>query len=157
MHNFLFGKPNGNPWGPAVTMLKTTGGTPDYLNFHATLEDVDDTGKRRLGNTAIIGKSGTGKTVLLGHLLTQARKFGYTGMVFDKDRGLQVAIMAMGGKYFPLRLGHPTGWNYLQLPKTSQNLAFMRKLTKMLAADGDNPATLTEQREIDRAIGQLVD
>ncbi len=157
MHNFLFGKPNGNPWGPAVTMLKTTGGTPYYLNFHATLEDLDETGKRRLGNTAIIGKSGTGKTVLLGHLLTQARKFGYTGMVFDKDRGLQVAIMAMGGKYFPLRLGHPTGWNYLQLPKTSQNLAFMRRLTKMLAADGDQEATLSEQRAIDRAIGRLVD
>ncbi|MFY1975888.1 hypothetical protein ACOTCQ_31970, partial [Achromobacter dolens] len=33
MHNYLFGKPNGNPWGPAVTMLKTVGGTPYYLNF----------------------------------------------------------------------------------------------------------------------------
>lgn len=157
MHNYLFGKPNGNPWGPAVTMLKTTGDTPYYLNFHATLEELDETGKRRLGNTALIGKSGTGKTVLLGHLLTQARKFGYTGMIFDKDRGLQVAIMAMGGKYFPLRLGVSTGWNYLQLPKTAQNLSFMRRLTKMLAADGDQPATLSEQREIDRAVGQLVE
>ncbi|CUJ49773.1 VirB4 family type IV secretion/conjugal transfer ATPase [Achromobacter kerstersii] len=156
MHNFLIGKPNGNPWGPAVTMLKTTGSTPYYLNFHATLEELDERGKRRLGNTALIGKSGTGKTVKLGHLLTQARKFGYTGMVFDKDRGMQVVIMAMGGKYFPLRLGHPTGWNYLQLPETAQNLAFMRKQTTMLAADGDQPATLSEQRAIDRAISQLV-
>lgn len=157
MHNYLFGKPNGNPWGPAVTILKTTGGTPYYLNFHATLEELDETGKRRLGNTAFIGKSGTGKTVLLGHLLTQARKFGYTGMIFDKDRGLQVAIMAMRGKYFPLRMGVPTGWNYLQLPKTPENLSFMRRLTKILAADGDQPATLSEQRVIDRAVGNLVE
>ena len=110
MHNYLFGKPGGNPWGPAVTMLKTTGGTPYYMNFHASLAEADDVGKRRLGNTSIIGKSGTGKTVLLGHLITQARKFDYTGVVFDKDRGLQVAIMAMGGKYFPLQLGsQPVG------------------------------------------------
>src|SRR3546814_15957313 len=69
LHNYLVGKPAGNPVGPAVTMLKTTGGTPYYLNFHASLEDVDETGKRRLGNTSIIGQSGAGKTVLLGHLI----------------------------------------------------------------------------------------
>lgn len=156
MHNYLFGKPNGNPWGPAVTMLKTTGGTPYYLNFHATLEELDETGKRRLGHTGFLGKSGTGKTVLLGHCLTQARKFGYTGAVFDYGRGLQVAVMAMGGKYFPLRWGVPTGWNYLQLPETELNLGFMRKLTNLLAADGDQPATLAEQREIAGAIEKLV-
>ncbi|ANN73225.1 VirB4 family type IV secretion/conjugal transfer ATPase [Bordetella bronchialis] len=157
LHNYLFGKPSGNPWGPAVTMLKTAGGTPYYLNFHASLADVDETGKRRLGNTSIIGQSGTGKTVLLGHLLTQARKFGYTGAVFDKDRGLQVAIMAMGGKYFPLQLGQPTGWNYLQLTPTSRNVAFMRKLTVQLAAEGEQAATLTEQREIAGAVQKLAD
>lgn len=157
LHNYLFGKPSGNPWGPAVTMLKTAGGTPYYLNFHASLADADETGKRRLGNTSIIGQSGTGKTVLLGHLLTQARKFGYTGAVFDKDRGLQVAIMAMGGKYFPLQLGQPTGWNYLQLTPTPRNVAFMRKLTVQLAAEGEQTANLTEQREIAGAVQKLVD
>jgi type IV secretion system protein VirB4 len=157
MHNYLFGKPNGNPWGPAVTMLKTTGGTPYYLNFHATLEDLDETGKRRLGHTGFLGKSGTGKTVLLAHCLTQARKLGYTGAVFDYGRGLQVTVMAMGGKYFPLRWGVPTGWNYLQMPETERNLGFMRKLTNLLAADGDQPASLAEQRQISSAIGKLVE
>lgn len=155
LHNYLFGKPSGNPWGPAVTMLKTTGGTPYYLNFHATLEERDETGMRRLGNTGFLGKSGTGKTVLLAHLLTQARKFGYTGAVFDYGRGLQVTIMAMGGKYFPLCLGAPTGWNYLQLPETEANLTFMRGLTGLLANQGDQAASLSEQRQIDSAIGKL--
>lgn len=157
MHNYLFGKPAGNPWGPAVTMLKTTGGTPYYLNFHASLEDVDETGKRRLGNTSIIGQSGAGKTVLLGHLITQARKFNYTGIVFDKDRGMQVTVMAMGGKYFPLRLGVNTGWNYLQLPVTASNVAFMATMTKLLGANGEEAPTASEQKQIAMAVNQLVE
>lgn len=155
MHNYLFGKAVGNPWGPAVTVLKTNSGTPYFFNFHTSLEERDETGARRLGNTMIIGESGTGKTVLLGHLLTQARKFGYTGAVFDKDRGLQVTIEAMSGKYFALQLGVPTGWNYLQLPITKKNLAFMRDLTVVLAAREGQSASLHDQRAIAVAIEQL--
>lgn len=155
LHNYLFGKPNDNPWGPAVTMLKTNSGTPYFFNFHASLAETDETGARRLGNTMLIGQSGTGKTVLLGHLITQARKFGYTGVVFDKDRGLQVTIEAMGGTYFPLRLGQPTGWNYLQLEPNSRNVAFMRRLTTQLASEGDIEASLHDRREISQAIDRL--
>ena len=129
---------------------------PYYLNFHASLEDVDETGKRRLGNTSIIGQSGAGKTVLLGHLITQARKFDYTGIVFDKDRGMQVTVMAMGGKYFPLRLGVRTGWNYLQLPDTASNVAFMASMTKLLGANGEDPPTASEQKQIAKAVDHLV-
>lgn len=156
MHNYLYGKPAGNPWGPAVTMLKTTGGTPYYMNFHSSLEEVDDTGKRRLGNTSIIGKSGTGKTVALGHLISQARKFGYTGAVFDKDRGMQVVIQQMRGKYFPMQMGTLTGWNYLQLEPTAKSIVFMATLTKQLAADGAEPVTMSEQKQIEAAIQKLV-
>lgn len=45
---------------------------PYYMNFHSSLAEVDETGKRRLGNTLILGQAGTGKTVLLGHLMAQA-------------------------------------------------------------------------------------
>lgn len=155
LHNYLFGKPNENPWGPAVTMLKTNSGTPYFFNFHASLDETDETGARRLGNTMLIGQSGTGKTVLLGHLITQARKFGYTGAVFDKDRGLQVTIEAMGGRYFPLQLGQPTGWNYLQLAPNSRNIAFMQNLTTQLASEGVLEASLHDQREISKALDRL--
>lgn len=33
-HNYMSGKPTGNPWGPAVTILKTVSKTPVYFNFH---------------------------------------------------------------------------------------------------------------------------
>lgn len=157
LHNYLFGKPTGNPWGPAVTMLKTNSGTPYFLSFHTSLAEVDDTGQRRLGNTMIIGQSGTGKTVLLGHAVTQARKFGMTCVVFDKDRGLQVTIEAMGGTYFALQLGRPTGWNYLQLPPDNRNLAFMKRLTAQLAREGDRETSLIDQRAISKAIDQLTE
>lgn len=155
LHNYLFGKPNENPWGPAVTMLKTNSGTPYFFNFHTSLAETDETGARRLGNTMLIGQSGTGKTVLLGHLMTQARKFNYTCAVFDKDRGMQVAIQAMGGKYFALQLGAATGWNYLQLTPNDRNIAFMRKLTTLLASNEGKEASLYDQRAITQAIDQL--
>ncbi len=155
LHNYLFGKPNDNPWGPAVTMLKTNSGTPYFFNFHTSLAEADETGARRLGNTMLIGQSGTGKTVLLGHLITQARKFNYTCAVFDKDRGLQVAIEAMGGKYFALQLGKRTGWNYLQLEPTDRNTALMRKLTQQLASVGGKEPSQNDQRTIAKAIERL--
>ncbi|MDR7948273.1 VirB4 family type IV secretion/conjugal transfer ATPase [Achromobacter aegrifaciens] len=157
MHNYLFGKPAGNPWGPAVTMLKSTGGTPYYMNFHASLAEVDETGKRRLGNTSILGQSGTGKTVLLGHLIAQARKFGYTAAIFDKDRGLQVTVMAMGGKYFPMQMGVRTGWNYLQLEPTKTNVSFMSSFTKQLGSNGSEAVTMTDQKQIEKAVAKLVE
>lgn len=71
-HNFMSGKPTGNPWGAAVTIFKTISGTPLYFNFHASRADEDATDKRLLGNTAIIGQSSSGKTVLIGFLLAQS-------------------------------------------------------------------------------------
>src|SRR3546814_6232371 len=84
-------------------------GSPFFFNFHASTEDLDETGKRRPGNTMIIGMTGTGKTVLQGMLLTQAQKFGATCVVWDKDQGMQVLIMALGGRYFNIRLGEEIG------------------------------------------------
>ncbi len=155
LHNYLFGKASGNPWGPAVTMLKTNSGTPYFFNFHTSLAERDEKGARRLGNTMLIGQSGTGKTVLLGHFIAQARKFGYTGAVFDYGRGMQVTIEGMGGKYFALQLGQPTGWNYLQLPPTKRNIALMRRLTVQLASEGGNQPSLYDQRSVSQAIDRL--
>lgn len=155
LHNYLFGKPDGNPWGEAVTLLKTASGTPYYLNFHASLEDQDETGKRMLGNTFLIGKSGVGKTATLGHLLTQARKFRATAAVFDKDRGMQSTIRAMGGVYFALQMGMSTGWNPLQMDPTPRNLTFMKRLMVQLASRGEKEASLKDQRDISTAVDRL--
>lgn len=156
LHNQLIGKPTGNPWGPAVTLLKTQTGSPFFFNFHASTEDLDETGKRRPGNTMIIGMTGTGKTVLQGMLLTQAQKFGATCVVWDKDQGMQVLIMALGGRYFNIRLGEATGWNPFQMEPTKGNIAFMVRLVVFLAERRGELLTTRQHADITQAVQQLV-
>ncbi|MGS1116496.1 VirB4 family type IV secretion/conjugal transfer ATPase [Castellaniella sp. UC4442_H9] len=156
LHNQLTGKPAGNPWGPAVTMLKTQTGSPFFFNFHASTEDLDETGKRRPGNTMIIGMTGTGKTVLQGMLLTQAQKFGATCVVWDKDQGMQVLIMALGGRYFNIRLGEATGWNPFQMEPSKGNIAFMVRLVVYLAERRGEAVSTRQRADITQAVQQLV-
>lgn len=155
LHNQMTGKPAGNPWGPAVTMLKTRTGSPFFFNFHASTVDVDELGKRRPGNTMLIGMTGTGKTVLQGMLLTQAQKFNATCVVWDKDQGMQVLIMALGGRYFKLRLGESTGWNPFQMEPTKGNVAFMRRLVVYLAERRGEPLSTAQHGEVTRAVEQM--
>ena len=81
-HNYPIGRIRGNQWGDAVMMFKTTSGAPYYFNFHKGEEGTDakntaklDPNHKDLANTVVIGKSGTGKTVLETVLLAQAQKF----------------------------------------------------------------------------------
>jgi type IV secretion system protein VirB4 len=155
-HNFMAGKPAGNPWGPAVTVLRTPSGSPLYFSFHASPADQDSKGERLLGNTALLGQAGAGKTALLGFLVAQAQKFEPTIVAFDKDRGLDVAVRAMGGRYFPLRLGEATRWNPFQLEPTSGNTLFLKELVRSLVMAGGHPVNHREETEIDTAVNSLM-
>ncbi|MBC6983777.1 VirB4 family type IV secretion system protein [Caulobacter sp. 17J80-11] len=116
LHGFPLGEASGNHWGPAVTALETTAATPYFFNFH----DGD------LGNFTVIGPSGSGKTVVLNFLAAQAQKARPRTVVFDKDRGAEIFVRAIGGRYALLRAGVPTGFNPLQLPDTPADRAFLR-------------------------------
>ena len=128
-HNFALGKPNGNHWGDAVTLLETTAAGPYFFNFH----------QGDLGNFTVIGPSGSGKTVVLNFLLAQARKFRPRIVFFDKDRGAELFIRAIGGRYDVLRPGTPSGLNPLQLPDTPANRQFVIDWLGVLAdgAEGE--------------------
>ena len=52
-------------------------------------------------------------------------KQGATQVVFDKDRGLELLVRALGGTYLPLRNGRATGFNPLQLEPTPANTEFL--------------------------------
>jgi len=128
-HNFSLGRATGNHWGEAVTLLETTAAGPYFFNFH----------HGDLGNFTVIGPSGSGKTVVLNFLLAQARKFSPRIIFFDKDRGAELFIRAIGGRYDILRPGIPSGLNPLQLPDTPANRQFATDWLAVLAggADGD--------------------
>jgi type IV secretion system protein VirB4 len=138
-HNFSLGKPAGNHWGEAVTLLETTAAGPYFFNFH----------QGDLGNFTVIGPSGSGKTVVLNFLLAQARKFKPRIIFFDKDRGAELFIRAIGGRYDVLRPGMPSGLNPLQLPDTPANRQFITDWIAVLAggADGEEIARIKDAVE----------
>jgi type IV secretion system protein VirB4 len=135
-HNFALGRASGNHWGEAVTLLETTAAGPYFFNFHQS----------DLGNFTVIGPSGSGKTVVLNFLLAQARKFHPRIVFFDKDRGAELFIRAIGGRYDVLRPGMPSGLNPLQLSDTPANRQFAIDWLQVLAggADGDELARIKE-------------
>jgi type IV secretion system protein VirB4 len=126
-HNFALGRASGNHWGEAVTLLETTAAGPYFYNFHQ--------GDR--GNFTVIGPSGSGKTVVLNFLLAQARKFRPRIIFFDKDRGAELFIRAIGGRYDVLRPGTPSGLNPLQLPDSPANRLFIIVWLSVLAGGAD--------------------
>jgi type IV secretion system protein VirB4 len=126
-HGFALGQANGNHWGDAVTLLETTSATPFFFNFH----------HGDLGNFSVIGPSGSGKTVVMNFLAAQAQKFKPRTILFDKDRGAELFIRGIGGRYDRISPGEPTGFNPLSLPDTPANRAFLRDwLAVLLQADG---------------------
>lgn len=128
LHNHPVGRPEGNHWGEAVCVLETTASSPYYFNFHAG----------DLGNFLLIGPSGSGKTVILNFLLAQAQRFDPRVVFFDKDRGADIFLRAMGGQYEVIRPGVATHFNPLQLPDTPSNRRFLQQWTaKLTTSNGE--------------------
>jgi type IV secretion system protein VirB4 len=77
--------------------------------------------------------------VVLNFLLAQARKFRPRIIFFDKDRGAELFIRAIGGQYDRLRPGEPSGLNPLQLPDNPANRQFLIEWLGLLAGgiEGD--------------------
>ncbi|NCP17723.1 MAG: VirB4 family type IV secretion/conjugal transfer ATPase [Erythrobacter sp.] len=127
LHGFALGQADGNHWGEAVTLLETTSATPFFFNFH----------NGDLGNFSVIGPSGSGKTVVMNFLAAQAQKFNPRTILFDKDRGAELFVRGIGGRYDRIYAGEPSGFNPLSLPDSPANRAFLRDwLGVMLKAEG---------------------
>lgn len=156
-HNFMTGKPNNNPWGPAVTLFKTTAGTPLFFNFHVSGEKEMAFGKRPPGNTLILGRVGSGKTTLLNSLLTQSTKFKPRIFCFDKDRGMMPLVSALGGRYTTLREGEPTGFAPAQLEPTKPNVAMVKRLLRIMAEITNNgPITQLDVERLGAAVDHVM-
>ena len=143
-HNFPLGQAEGNLWGSAVTLLETTAAGPYYFNFH----------QGDLGNFTVIGPSGSGKTVVLNFLLAQARKFRPRIIFFDKDRGAELFIRAIGGRYDLLRPGTPSGLNPLQLDDNPVNRQFLIDWLALLAGSADIDELARVKDAVDANFGQ---
>ena len=153
MHNYPSGKAKGNQWGDALTLLKTNSGTPFYFNLHLpTRKSVneEDADERVAGHTLMLGPTGAGKTVVQTFLLAQAEKYKPTVFSFDKDQGQEIFIRAMGGRYFTLKMGEPTGFNPFDAPDTPAQRLMVEALVKRCAGGG--PLSPSREAELTSAI-----
>ncbi len=149
-HNFEVGKRAGNPWGEAVALFRTPSGQPFYFNFHVSPAHRNSEGEALPGNTFICGTTGSGKTVLQTSLLAFAMKYpGLRAVCFDKDRGMEIGIRALGGAYRALERGQSTGFNPFQLDPSEANIQFCERLVKLLVG-GD--VTARDENEISHAV-----
>lgn len=169
LHNNPIGKQKNNAWGDAVTLLKTTANQPFYFNFHQTRIGRNDFGEMNLGHSLMIGKSGTGKTMTLSFLLNQLTQYEnfnsfpnnsvnrkFTLIYFDKDYGAEINIRALGGKYFSLKNGFPTGFNPFMIKKTAENIIFLNELISMLVTINGELLSVREKEQISIAINSVM-
>lgn len=142
MHNFPVGKIAGNHWGDAVTVFNTTSGTPYFFNFHM----------RDVGHTMIIGPTGAGKTVLMNFLVAQVQKFNCRTFLFDKDRGSEIFVRALDGKYTIIDPSKNCKFNPLKLPDTLENRNFLIEWIKEMVSVHDEPVTAEDNARIAEAV-----
>jgi type IV secretion system protein VirB4 len=161
-HNFPMGRADGNHWGEALALLVTSARSPYYFSLHASDPTDPEGGSRKdTGHTLICGPTGSGKTVLIGFLIVMLARRSATQVIFDKDRGLEILVRAMGGEYLPLRSGMPTGINPLQLPNTPANVEFLKTWLRELsgapaamhsASRAPGARSVREQADLDQAL-----
>ncbi len=148
---FPSGEPEGR-WGPALITFKTTAGTAYDFVPHVEGD---------VGMTAIFGRITSGKTVLLMTLLAMFDQcLGKDGVVFffDKDRGGELLVRAVGGAYLEVRSGEPSGWAPLRgLSNSPADLQFLGRLTRaMILSDGLGPIPAEDHGRIARGIASIM-
>jgi len=150
-HNYPTGRRSGNHWGEALALLVTSARSPYYFSLHAS--DPRDAGggsRKDTGHTLICGPTGSGKTVFIGFLVTMLSRQGVSQVIFDKDRGLEILVRALGGEYLALKTGAPTGFNPLRLPLRSANFEFLKVWLRSLLPG--QPLTTSEESDLDQAL-----
>jgi type IV secretion system protein VirB4 len=151
-HNYPCGRATGNHWGDALALLMTSSRSPYYFSLHATDPKDPDGGSRKdTGHTLVCGPTGSGKTVFVGFMLAMLARQDVTQVVFDKDRGLEILVRALGGTYLPLKNGAPTGFNPLQMPPTPANVEFLKLWLRSLVR-GTSMLSVREEADLDNAL-----
>lgn len=147
-HSFAVGRTENLKWGTPIALLETVSQTPYAFNFH---------NERGVGNFLVTGPTGSGKTVAMTFLLAQAFRVKPRprAVFFDKDRGAEIFIRAMGGQYELLEPGTPTGFNPLQMENTGPNREFLARLFKVMLSGAD-PFTQQKETTLERAIVRIM-
>ncbi|MFR1026564.1 MAG: hypothetical protein ACLSE8_09215 [Parasutterella sp.] len=138
--------------GEAVALMKMPSDQPYYFNFHYTDPEKDSIGDvplREYGNPRSFrrGQDGIAEFPFVLGAKYRDKDHQLSVILFDKDKGAELAIKAMGGGYLAIENGKPSGINPFQLEPTARNIQFLIGWTKrLIGRDGLQITPLDEQR-----------
>jgi len=139
------------PWGVPITLFPTPERSGFRFNFHEQgAPDREPTG----GHTLILGRPGSGKSVLAAFLMTMARRAGARVFVFDYRAGMEMAVRALGGSYSTVRAGRPTGLNPLQTEIDARGQAWLADWLASLLERRDRPLTPVQTNRLQEVVRQ---
>lgn len=151
LHGNVEGRgPEQSPWGQTISVLPTVGTSGYRFNFH----EAGGPGKEpTVGHTLVLGRTGSGKTLTAAFLAAQSQRVGARLFFFDKDRGHEMAVRALGGRYNEIRAGVATGLNPLMTEIDERGRAWLSDwLATLLTRNG--ALTGEQSRHIQSAVGQ---
>lgn len=131
LHNFPTGNQY-NPWGRALTLLRTERGTPYFANFHDSTNQAFVT---------ILGAKASGRTSLMNFLLSESDKFDPTTLHITIKDDSEIYVEARGGKVVKAGEGF---LNPFLLENTEKNRSLLFEFVKILAGHYINPMKDTE-------------
>lgn len=139
------------PWGVPITMFPTPERSGFRFNFHEQgAPDREPTS----GHTLILGRPGSGKSVLAAFLMTMARRAGARAFVFDYRAGMEMAVRALGGSYSTVRAGRPTGLNPLQTEIDARGQAWLADWLASLLEHPGHPLTPVQTNRLQEVVRQ---
>lgn len=139
------------PWGVPLVLFPTPERSGFRFSFHETgAPDREPTS----GHSLILGRPGSGKSVLAAFLMAMARRAGARLFVFDYRAGMEMAVRAMGGSYSTIRAGRPTGLNPLATEIDLRGQAWLADWLAALLERPEQPLSPVQTNRLQEVVRQ---
>ncbi|MEM8572812.1 MAG: type IV secretion system protein B4, partial [Pseudomonadota bacterium] len=139
------------PWGQEITLFPTPEQSAYGFSYH---EEGSPEKEPTSGHTLILGRPGSGKSVLSAFLMTQARRCGARIFVFDYRLGMEMAVRANGGRYASIEAGQATGLNPLWTEIDNRGTAWLSDWLASLLYRADKPLMPSQTNRIQEVVRQ---
>lgn len=139
------------PWGTTISMFPTPERSGHWFNYH---EQGSPDKEPTSGHTLILGRPGSGKSVLSAFLMTQARRAGARVFVFDYRMGMEMAVRANGGRYAAITAGQGTDLNPLWTEIDERGQAWLADWLATILHRPDKPLTPAQTNRIQEVVRQ---